>query len=151
LLSFAYVYFLESGLFNGLRPIQIKIFLAFQTNPMTSVIPFLSSPACRIGADELATRECVARIQFLWKKLFNFLIQAMRTRSNRAASPLASAFRSMVHSSRNAGPCSCPRSEQRRPIADWNRRRRARRRDLSSPQSREQFRNRRPALSHCRP
>jgi hypothetical protein len=27
LLSFAYVYFLESGLFNGLRPIQIKNFL----------------------------------------------------------------------------------------------------------------------------
>jgi hypothetical protein len=26
LLSFAYVYFLESGLFNGLRPIQIKKF-----------------------------------------------------------------------------------------------------------------------------
>jgi hypothetical protein len=37
LLSFAYVYFLESGLFNGLRPIQIKNFLPLGKPPWLSM------------------------------------------------------------------------------------------------------------------
>jgi hypothetical protein len=52
LLSFAYIYFFESGLFNGLQPIQIKksspSFGSTQVVQKRSILP--ASPAARLGS-----------------------------------------------------------------------------------------------------
>jgi hypothetical protein len=75
LLSFAYVYFLESGFFKGLRPIQTKKFppaisgCARLSEPIVRNICFSSFRACpKSRADPAAERSMTQIVVFGKKK-----------------------------------------------------------------------------------
>jgi hypothetical protein len=72
LLSFAYVYFLESGLFNGLRPIQKNFFLPSDrhSHRLSDIpFPFLAASA-HVPIFGSATGNGITLIPVWWKKLF---------------------------------------------------------------------------------
>ena len=60
MLSFTYVYFFESGLFNGLEPIQIKIFLQLRLDSKFHTPAFLRPSRAKRGLN-LATGKAIAR------------------------------------------------------------------------------------------
>jgi hypothetical protein len=69
LLSFTYVYFFESGLFNGLEPIQIKIFLSSLGSARNVTrAPFLVA-AAKVPAPIPASDKCIASISVVCKSI----------------------------------------------------------------------------------
>ena len=54
MLSFTYVYFLESSLLNGLRPIQTKFFSRLTSGRMTAGAPFSCTVAVSIHRNTIA-------------------------------------------------------------------------------------------------
>jgi hypothetical protein len=75
LLSFAYVYFLESGLFKGLWPIQMKKFLPGSRALLETshVLPFRGNARARTGVDRAGkgiAQISAARKPFVAKSVF---------------------------------------------------------------------------------
>jgi hypothetical protein len=87
LLSFTYVYFSESGLFNGLRPIQIKNSRRFlrptRNAPNACLVPFPLTSG-KASADIPGTEKNIARIRYLGKdfdRLFGAFVVALASAS----------------------------------------------------------------------
>jgi hypothetical protein len=103
LLSFAYVYFLESGLFNGLQPIQIKKFPAAISGcarlyePAVHDVHVSSFRACQEPGSIRRLKKAWHGLWFLARKSANFLLASIpperRDRLGRSvAATLASAL-----------------------------------------------------------
>jgi hypothetical protein len=85
LLSFAYAYFLESGHFNGLRPIKIKNFLPFPKFPpaaVSSPFPalFCQAEPCSGAAGQSAANPIYSTTSDYRKEIESFRISSKADR-----------------------------------------------------------------------